>query len=276
MSSGSGDGNDTIGNGVVGGSPSGSSVTRVNVGLEEGSFGSAGSEIVMHPLDSNNIKIVRAELQTLLNVMPTYSGKDLTMLAKRLIVLATRTPWTVHPILAAEEGYAERWQRDIPQRAAYYFPTAVDAAVKATVKVALDSGVTEAKAKAAGQASVVCVAAFLESRCDDIYDRKALLFMFVGCIAALPQNECVSPIMTLLSIMVRHPELCDAKKLPGRLELIKPAIRGLSRNHFDEVYLSLCEIEGKMKKRDPQSQIGANFIRGITDLHHLSPDRILT
>ena len=243
------------GGGVVGGRPSDSSVTMANVDLLGPSSGDARGDVYAQPMGSNNIEIVLGELRALPNVMPIYSSKDLVMLAKRLIVLATRTPWVNHPILSAEPGYAERWQAEIPARAAFYFPRAV--------------------AVAAEQISVLCVATFLESRCDDIYDPKALLFMFGGCIAALPPDERASPIMTLLSAMVRRPDLCDAQKLPDRLKKVRQAIDGLSRDQFGEVYRSLCAIEGKMKERDPQSQIGGNFIRGVCDLYFANSGEIL-
>lgn len=234
------------GGGVVGGHPSNSSVTMANVGLEEG----AGSEIVAHPLGSNNMETVLGYLRTLPKAMPTYSSSQLTNLAKRLIVLATRTPWVDHPILSSEEGYAEQWQKDIPDRAAFYVAKAV---------------------AAVDQASVLSIATFLESRCDEIYNSEALLFMFRSCIATLPQNKHASPIMTLLPTMVCRPNLCEVSKL----DPFKQAIEGFSPDQFGEVYRGLREVVIKMKARDQQAQKAGNFILGVCDLYFAKSDEIL-
>lgn len=225
----------------------GTDATIVNQDQMGTGVSAVGKDVVAHPLDSIHIDEVLDFFRRLPSAMPRYSSRNLVELSKRLVRVATRTPWTKYPQLSGEPGYAERWQNKIPPLAAMNFSKAIRAASE--------------------QASIVEVARFLEAQCDEIYNRKALLVMFGSCILTLPQGERAPTIKALLSGMMRRSDLCDAEKLPDRLNPIIGAMQGLPRKQFMEIYQGLSVIEREVSASDPSSRIGEHFVRGICDLY---------
>jgi len=222
----------------------GADVTLANPELAGTGVSAAGNDVVAHPLDSIHIDTVLEFFRTLPHHISSYSDRDHALLAKRLIVRATRVPWSKYPQLSGELGYAERWERKIPPLAAMQFGKSVIAISNPSL--------------------VVDVSRFLEDNCDGVDNKSALLMMFGSCIAALPQERHVPTIKALLSSMMRHDELSDVAKLPGRLQKMKAAssaIRTLSRKQFGEVYRSMREVA-------KETRTGESFILGINDLYY--------
>lgn len=214
------------------GAGGGREISSITVSNEGTQGGNVDDDIYVHPLDSVDKQKVLDFFNTLSRDMRDYSDRDRNMLAKRLVVRASRVPWAQYPRLSSDVDYVTIWESEIPPRAALYFTRAIAAIGTAEL--------------------VVDAARFLEERSRNIDNKDALLMMFSSCIEALPQVMHVSMITTLLSAMMCHRDLCDARKLAGRLSkinTIKAAIVALPRDKFGEVCWSLHEVEKKMQTK---------------------------